>query len=70
MRPRRSWHTAVVLAIAATIVTAFLLGVAAAAGRNAPRGCTYGLSSIGPVEINNSQIVGGDSVPRTEACLR
>jgi hypothetical protein len=70
MRRPRFWHTAFVVAIAAAIVMAFLLGVAAAAGREITPRCTYGLSSIGPVEIENGQIVGGDSVPHTEACLR
>jgi hypothetical protein len=63
-------HSAVVPAIAAAIATALVLGVAAAAGGDATRRCTHGLSSIGPVRIESGQIVGGDSTPHTEACLR
>lgn len=53
----------------ATIAVAVVFGVAAAAGRNPTPRCTHGLSSIGPVEIQNGRLVGGDPVPHTEACL-
>jgi hypothetical protein len=49
---------------------AFVLGVAAAAGGSATARCTHGLSSIGPVEVENGQTVGGGSRPHTEICLR
>jgi hypothetical protein len=32
--------------------------------------CTHGLSSIGPVYLKGGKIVGGDTRPHTEACLR
>ena len=62
-------RTTAAIALAAALAAAFVFGVAAAAGRNATPRCTHGLSSIGPVQIQNGRIVGGDSVPHTEACL-
>jgi hypothetical protein len=32
--------------------------------------CTHGVSSIGPVTVENGRIVGGSTVPHTQACLR
>ena len=63
-------HTALVVAIAAAMAMGFMLGVASAAGQDTTPRCTHGLSSIGPVEIKLGQVVGGDAVPHTEACLR
>jgi hypothetical protein len=31
--------------------------------------CTHGTSSIGPVTVKNGKIVGGSTVPDTQACL-
>jgi len=44
-------------------------GLAAAAPGNPHRHCSHGLSSIGPVIIKDGKVVGGDTVPHTEACL-
>jgi hypothetical protein len=33
------------------------------------RGCTYGLSSIGPVYMRDGKVIGGDTTPHTERCL-
>jgi hypothetical protein len=69
MRRGRFWRTTVAVAFMATIAVAVVFGVAAAAGRNPTPRCTHGLSSIGPVEIQNGRLVGGDPEPHTEACL-
>lgn len=45
-----------------------LVLVAASPGRAHVR-CTHGVSSIGPVYIQNGKVVGGDTTPDTEACL-
>jgi hypothetical protein len=68
MRRGRFWRTTAAVAFTAAIAVAVGFGVAAA-GRNPTPRCTHGLSSIGPVEIQNGRIVGGDQVPHTEACL-
>jgi len=70
MRKGRFFYSAVVIAIAAAMAVALVLGVAAAVGDGATARCTHGLSSIGPVEVENGQTVGRDSTPHTEACLR
>jgi hypothetical protein len=57
-----------VLAVALCVLVA--IGVAAAAPRKERPRCTYGLSSIGPVIVENGKVVGGDTTPHTEACLR
>ena len=54
------------LAIAVSVLVA---GLAAAAPGNPHRHCSHGLSSIGPVVIKDGKVVGGDTVPHTEACL-
>lgn len=50
-----------------------LIAVGAARGENRAsghrRGCTHGVSSVGPVEIANGKVVGGSTTPTTEACL-
>ena len=55
------------------IVTAALLLVTAGAietGKADPQpACTHGVSSLGPVYFQDGQIVGGSTVPTTEACL-
>jgi len=52
-------------------VVAVAAGVAVASVRadgNQPA-CTHGVSSIGPVTIVHGKVVGGSTVPHTEACL-
>ena len=49
-----------------------LVVVGAARGDGKPsqgHRCTHGVSSIGPVEIENGKVVGGSTTPHTEACL-
>jgi hypothetical protein len=46
-----------------------LLGLVAARPGRAHQRCTHGVSSIGPVLIENGKVVGGDTTPHTEACL-
>jgi hypothetical protein len=50
-----------------------LVVVGAARGNDRPKRshrCTHGLSSIGPVQIENGKVVGGSATPHTEACLQ
>jgi hypothetical protein len=58
------------------VVALWVLVVAAAAGiavasvrADAKPACTHGASSIGPVTIANGKVVGGSTVPHTQACL-
>ena len=59
------------------VVALWVLVVAAAAGiavasvraDDTKSGCTHGASSIGPVTIVNGKVVGGSTVPHTQACL-
>ena len=59
------------------VVAFWVLVVAAAAGiavatvraDDAKSRCTHGASSIGPVTIANGKVVGGSTVPHTQACL-
>jgi hypothetical protein len=55
------------LAIAVSVL--IVIGLAAAAPGSARQRCTHGVSSIGPVYIENGKVVGGDTTPHTEACL-
>ena len=59
--------TLVALAIAVSVL--IVIGLAAAAAGSARQRCTHGVSSIGPVFLENGRVVGGDTTPRTEACL-
>lgn len=57
----------VAAALLVLVVVAALTGIA----RSAPSPpCTHGVSSIGPMTLVDGQIVGGSTVPHTEACLR
>jgi len=59
------------------LVALWVLVVAAAAGfavasvraDDANSRCTHGASSIGPVTIVKGKVVGGSTVPSTQACL-
>ena len=55
------------LAIALSVLVA--IGLVAAVPGQAHQRCTRGVSSIGPVFIENGRVVGGDTTPHTEACL-
>lgn len=57
----------IALAMALSVALGLVL-VAASPGRAHVR-CTHGVSSIGPVYIQNGKVVGGDTTPDTEACL-
>jgi len=60
-------HWVVAAALLLLIVVAALTGIA----RSEPSPpCTHGVSSIGPVTLVGGKIVGGSTVPHTEACLR
>jgi hypothetical protein len=53
------------------LVVVLAAGVAVAsvrAGGEKSR-CTHGASSIGPVTLVNGKVVGGSTVPHTQACL-
>jgi hypothetical protein len=53
------------------VLVAVAAGIAVASVRaddSKPR-CTHGASSIGPVTIVNGKVVGGSTVPHTQACL-
>jgi hypothetical protein len=53
----------------AIAVSVLVVGLAAAAPGSPRQHCTHGLSSIGPVVIKDGKVVGGDTIPHTEACL-
>ena len=57
----------VALAIALSVLV--VIGLVAAVPGRANRPCTHGVSSIGPVFVENGKVVGGDTTPHTEACL-
>ena len=60
------------LAVAVLSVVLLAGGVGAPAAQNQPgkgRQCTHGVSSIGPVTVENGKVVGGSTIPRTQACL-
>ena len=69
MRHVTNIHRAALVAIAIALSLAVLLGLAAASPGEAPKRCTHGLSSVGPVVVENGKVVGGDTTPDTEACL-
>jgi hypothetical protein len=64
------------LIVGMCIVTAALLVLIVVAaftgmtGSKTQPACTHGASSIGPVMLVNGKVVGGSTVPHTEACLR
>jgi hypothetical protein len=57
----------VALAIALSVLV--VIGLVAAVPGQAHQQCTHGVSSIGPVFLENGRVVGGDTTPKTEACL-
>jgi hypothetical protein len=59
--------TLVALAIAVSVLV--VIGLASATPGSARQRCTHGVSSIGPVYIENGKVVGGATTPHTEACL-
>lgn len=72
-RPPR-WDLFVLwLVVAALAVVLIAGGVGSApAAKNPPgtgRQCTHGISSIGPLTVENGKVVSGSTVPRTQACL-
>jgi len=72
-RPPR-WDLFVLWLVVAAISVVLLAGGigSAPAAKNPPakgRQCTHGISSIGPLTVENGKIVAGSTVPRTQACL-
>jgi H+/gluconate symporter-like permease len=60
-----------ILSVVAAALIALILAVAVtgmARSKTKPA-CTHGVSSIGPITLINGKIVGGSTVPHTEACL-
>ena len=57
------------VALAVALAVAVVTGLVAAHPVRAHQPCTHGVSSIGPVYIENGKVVGGDTTPHTEACL-
>ena len=57
------------VAFAITVAILVVIGLAAAVPGSARQRCTHGVSSIGPVYIENGKVVGGDTTPQTDACL-
>jgi hypothetical protein len=53
------------------LVVAVGAGIAVASVRagDAKPPCTHGASSVGPVTIVKGKVVGGSTVPHTQACL-
>ena len=59
--------TLVALAIGVSVLIVF--GLVAAGPGNARERCTHGVSSVGPVYIQDGKVVGGETTPDTQACL-
>lgn len=59
----------VLVALAVALVAVLITGLASAEPVRAHPPCTHGLSSIGPVYLENGKVVAGDTTPITEACL-
>jgi hypothetical protein len=61
------------LAAFATLVTVGLVMLTAGAIENGKAdshpACTHGASSLGPIELRDGVVVGGNTTPTTEACL-
>jgi len=51
------------------VATAAGIAVATVRADDAKPRCTHGASSIGPVTIADGKVVGGSTVPHTQACL-
>lgn len=60
-----------VTSFAALVVAVFVMSASASSAEREPgrRGCTYGLSSIGPVYLRDGKVIGGDTPPHTDSCL-
>jgi hypothetical protein len=58
-----------VVALAIVLSAVLVVGLVAASPGRARQRCTHGVSSVGPVYINDGKIVGGDTTPDTQACL-
>lgn len=69
MRQRNRVGGTALVALAIALSVLVVLGLAAAVPSHARERCTHGVSSIGPVFIENGKVVGGDTTPDTEACL-
>lgn len=69
MRHMNHARGTLLVALATVVSVLLVIGLAAAAPGNAHERCTHGVSSIGPVLIDNGRVVGGDTTPHTEACL-
>ena len=60
------------LVVVSLVVVVLIGGVSAHSGNNPPgkrQHCTHGVSSVGPVVVRNGKVVGGSTVPDTQACL-
>jgi len=57
------------MALAVAVSVVVVVALAAAGHGKARQRCTHGVSSIGPVYIENGKVVGGDTTPHTDACL-
>ena len=56
--------------IAAALLVLTIVAAVTGIARSEPQPpCTHGVSSIGTVTLVNGKIVGGSTVPHTEACL-
>jgi|SRR5579862_1260500 hypothetical protein len=71
-RPPR-WNVLGLWLVVCVLVVVLLAGGIGAPSAKTPpakgRQCTHGVSSIGPVTVENGKVVGGSTVPRTQACL-
>jgi hypothetical protein len=71
--PRLSRSVARRIAALSTAVTVALVLLTSGAienGRADSRPvCTHGASSLGPIVLQDGQVVGGSTTPTTEACL-
>ena len=59
----------VLWAIAAVLLVLVVVGAARGDVPHRVRGCTHGVSSIGPVAVVDGKVVGGSARPHTQACL-
>lgn len=57
------------VAFAIALAAVLVVGLASAQPVRAHARCTHGVSSIGPVYIENGNVVAGNTMPVTEACL-
>lgn len=69
MRHTKHVRETALVAFAIAISIAVVLVLVAARPVRAHQRCTHGVSSIGPVLIQNGKVVGGDTTPDTQACL-